>query len=209
VFGRATANATVRAVQSGRAPQGWTYRVDPAPAVTPTEARWVIRAPLTSTENPPRNNVAEFRGGPPTDVFDRNPGIEVRYTHRVWGTSTAWASTTPAAGTAPYQVWARWSVSACTGGAELGLQSDSSNSPSGAKAVITFTPASLVYYDALGAVLAPTPGTWTVPVGAVRVAGIGVNVDWGAQGWGLAPAETTFGATCAPNLPLDPGGIAP
>ncbi|KRA25627.1 hypothetical protein ASD65_15285 [Microbacterium sp. Root61] len=206
-FGRSTTSATVRAVQSGRAPQGWTYVVDPTPSVTPTEARWLIRSPLTSAENPPRNNVAEFRGGPPTDVFDRNPDIQVRYTHKVWGTSTPWANTSAAAGSAPYQVWARWSATTCSGGSDLSLQSDSSNSPSGTKAAITFSPSSLVFYDALGAVLPQTaPGTWTVPVGAVRVAGIGVTVDWSAHGWGLAPASTTFGADCIPNLPPGPGG---
>jgi len=60
------------------------------------------------------------------------------------------------------------------------------------------------YYDRTGAELPHTPDTWAVPVGAVRVEGISVSVNWDAQGWGLAPASTEFSAICQPGNG-DPG----
>ena len=48
-----------------------------------------------------------------------------------------------------------------------------------------------------------------MPVGAVRVEGIGVTVSWSAQGWGLADAPPTFSATCQPNLPPPRAMTAP
>ena len=76
---------------------------------------------------------------------------------------------------------------------------DSSADTAGGKAAIAFANAGLVYYDSAGAVLPHTPDTWSVPVGAVRVDGITVSVDWGAQGWGLSPATATFSTSCEPN----------
>jgi large repetitive protein len=32
-----------------------------------------------------------------------------------------------------------------------------------------------------------------------------VSADWSAQSWGLSPASATFGATCDPNNPPNPG----
>jgi hypothetical protein len=60
-----------------------------------------------------------------------------------------------------------------------------------------------VYYDSDGRVL-PAASNGDVPVGAARVAGLSVTVDWSAQNWGLAPAAATFGGTCDPNLPSNP-----
>ena len=86
---------------------------------------------------------------------------------------------------------------------------DSSNDTAGGKAAIAFGGGGLRYYDETGALLPHAADTWTVPVGAVRVEGIAVSVDWTAQGWGLAPATATLSATCDPNLPDPPGPPAP
>ena len=195
-YGRVEATATVRAVQSTAAPQGWTFVVDPTPAVSSGSAQWTITQQPTSAETPPRNNVAEFQNWPGTTVFDRDPGILVRYVHQDWGPTTDWAAVTPAGGSAPYQTQARWSAT-CDGGADLAPTSSSSND----LAAISFDRSKLTYVDASGAVL-PHDDSWLVPVGAVRADGIGVTVDWSAQGWGLNPATDTFSVTCTPNLPV-------
>jgi hypothetical protein len=130
--------------------------------------------------------------------------MQVRYVHEVWGVATPWADVTPRAGSAPYQVQASWQVASCVGGAALTPVGDSSNDPSGGTAAFTFGNAGLQYFDASGAVVPHTAGTWDVPVGAVRVDGITVSVSWSAQGWGLSPASDTFSATCDPNLPPEP-----
>ena len=207
-FGRAETTGSVRAQQSARAPQGWTFVVDRAPAVGDQRADWMIRAQPESGERMPNNNRAELRGGPPSSVFGQDPGIQVRYVHRLWGTATPWAPVTPRAGSAPYQVQASWRVAACVGGSDLSLAGDSSNAPDGSKAVIAFGNAGLRYFDAAGALVPHTPGTWAVPPGASRVEGVSVSVNWDAQGWGLAPATASVAGSCVPNLP-DPPAPAP
>ena len=158
----------------------------------------------------PNQNRVEFSGwGPGTSVFDRDPGLQVRYVHQVWGTATPWSVVTPRAGSAPYQVQARWWVESCVGGSDLVPRGDSSVDTAGGKAAIGFGNGGLRFFDALGVQLPNVAGTWTVPVGAVRVEGIGVTVDWTAQGWGLSPASATFSAICDPNLPAPPGPPAP
>jgi hypothetical protein len=199
-FGSATATDTVRAVQSGRPPSGWTFVVAPNPTVDGQRADWLIRDEPQSGERVPNNNRVEFRGWP-TSVVGQNPNIEVRYVHRLWGTTTPWASVTPRAGSAPYQVQANWRVVSCVGGSDLVAAGDSSDG----RAAIAFGNAGLVFYDADGNVLERTPDTWTVPQGADRVDGITVSVNWDAQGWGLAPASSTFSADCEPN----PGNPSP
>lgn len=201
-FGRSTATQSVRAVQSGKAPRGWTFVVDGAPDVGDSRAEWIVRAQPTSTERVPNRNSVEFSGWP-TGVFDRDPAIQVRYVHDVWGTATPWATVTPAAGSAPYQLRASWWVESCVGGGILSPRGDSSNTPNGTAAV-TFGNAGLVYYDAEDAVLPHTAGTWDVPRGAVRVEGIRVTASWSAQGWGLADASRTFAAVCDPGTPSGP-----
>ncbi|GAA1982277.1 Ig-like domain-containing protein [Microbacterium pumilum] len=211
-FGRSMVTASVRAVQSGAPPTGWTFVVDSSPNVSDTHAEWVIRDNPTSSERLPNRNHAQFSGwSPGTTVFDRDPGMQVRYVHDAWGTSTPWAAVTPRAGSAPYQVQARWSVQSCVGGSDLALQQSSSKDPAGGSAQITFGNARLRFLDELGAELPATRGTWAVPVGAVRVEGITVSVDWSAQGWGLRPANATFAADCDPNLPIptEPGEPQP
>jgi hypothetical protein len=159
----------------------------------------------TSTETPPRRNIAVFTGiqpgaTPMTSVFGRDPGIRVSYQHERWGTRTADAPVTARAGSAPYQVRANWRAAACVGGSDLQLTWDSSADPGGAKAAVTFDRSRLEYRDAAGAVLAHAD-SWLVPVGAVSVSGIGVTVSWGAMSWGLGDAAQSFSATCDPNLP--------
>lgn len=193
-FGRATAAQSVRAVQSGKAPKGWTFAVDGAPNVGDGRAEWIIRAQPTSTEKAPNHNHVEFSGWP-TGVFDRDPAMQVRYVHDWWGTATPWATIVPAPGSAPYQVQATWRVDSCQGG---GLLAASGASTDG-KAAISFANGALVYYDKNEKVLPHTVDTWEVPKGAVRVEGVGVTVSWSAQGWGLSDATSTFSAGCLPN----------
>ncbi|WP_292812841.1 Ig-like domain-containing protein [Microbacterium sp.] len=199
-FGTASAAASVRAVQSGDAPRGFTYVVSSTPVVTDRQATWIIRDRPTSSEPVPNNNVVEYRGGPPTGVFDRNPGLEIRYTHRLWDTSTGWATATPRAGSAPYQIWARWSVTSCIGGSPLAVSGDSS----GDAAAISFALGGAVFRDAGGAALPFDASTGVVPIGAVSVSNIGVTADWSAQGWGLDAASASFGGGCDPNNPAPP-----
>ncbi|KQP69636.1 hypothetical protein ASF40_17425 [Microbacterium sp. Leaf288] len=204
-FGRAEITQSVRAFQSGRAPQGWTFVVDGTPSVQSQRADWVIRQNPTSTERLPNRNHAEFQGwGPGSTVFGQDPGIQVRYVHDFWGTATAWSTVTPRAGSAPYQVQANWTVTSCVGGSPLTYRGQSSNAPNGSSAAFTFGNAGLRYYDKQDRLLTHNAGTWDVPQGAVRVEGISVSVNWDAQGWGLAPASTEFSAICQPGNG-DPG----
>jgi hypothetical protein len=199
-FGRSETTATVRAHQSGRAPEGWTFVVDGRPEVSAERADWVIRDQPTTTERLPNRNRAEFQGwGPGTGVFGRDPVIQVRYVHEFWGTATGWSTVTPRAGSAPYQVQATWQVDACVGGSPLTASGRSSNAPDGSSAAFTFGNAGLRYFDAEGRPLAHEAGTWNVPIGAARVEGVAVTVGWDAQGWGLSPAASTFSGTCQPN----------
>jgi hypothetical protein len=203
VFGRTEVSESVRAQQSGRAPRDWTFLVDRAPNVSDGRAEWVIRDEPTSDDRIPNNNRVEFTGGPPTGVFGRDPGILVRYVHRLWGTATPWAAVTPRTGSAPFQVQANWAVASCTGGGALVLTADASRAPDGRTAAVTFDPSALRYLDEDGDVVAHEAGTWDVPRGAVRVEGVGVRVDWATLAWGLDPATSTFSGTCDPR-PLPP-----
>lgn len=199
-FGRVETTATVRAQQSGRAPQGWTFAVDGRANVQAQRADWVIRESPTTTERLPNRNHAEFQGwSPGSTVFGQDPGIQVRYVHDFWGTATAWSTVTPRAGSAPYQVQANWTVTSCVGGSALTYRGQSSNAPNGSSAAFTFGNAGLRYYDEDNRLLPHTADTWDVPVGAKRVEGISVTVNWDAQGWGLSPVNTTFEATCQPG----------
>ncbi len=199
-YGSTLTSAAVRATQSGRAPTGYTFTVAPTPTVTDGRAAWTVRDAPTLAEQVPNRNRVDVEGLP-SPVFDQDPGIRVRYVHNDWGTASAWSTATPAAGSAPYQVQATWSLPSCVGGSDLAPQGDSSNDTAGGKAAITFGNERLRYFDASGAELPHEPGTWTVPVGAARVEGITVSVSWSAQSWGLAPASATFSSNCTPNLP--------
>jgi hypothetical protein len=104
----------------------------------------------------------------------------------------------PAAGSAPYQVQASWSLGTCTGGTTLSRTASSS----GSDAAVTFDPAAIRYYDKNDTVLAPGTDPWTVPANAVRVTGIRVVVDWSGQGWSPPRergARHTLYASAAPN----------
>ncbi len=198
-FGRSTATESVRAQQSGRTPSGWTFAVDATPNVSSSRAEWIIRDTPTSSERVPNRNHTEFAGwGPGTSVFDRSPGIQVRYVHNVWGTATPWAVVAPRAGSAPYQVQAQWSAQTLR--RRIGPRHAGRLDGRAGRYRRSAT-AGLHFFDVAGVELPRTAGTWTVPVGAVRVDGVSVTVDWSAQGWGLAPVSTTFSATCDPNLP--------
>ena len=201
LYGRSVTTQSVRAQQTGKAPQGYTFAVDAAPEIGEGRADWIVRADPTSTERVPNRNRVEF-SGLPSSVFGRDPVIQVRYVHEIWGTATSWATATPRAGSAPYQVQASWGVQTCVGGSDLVAVGDSSGDPSGGKAAVSFGNAGLRYFDASGAELAHTADSWAVPVGAKRVEGIAVSVSWSAQGWGLSTANATFSASCDPNIPI-------
>lgn len=196
MYGRAMTTAEVRATQSGAAPTGYTFVVGPTAHVGDGRATWTIDQTPTSPETPPYSNVAVFTGFPST-VFDADPGIRVRYEHTSGWWQSAWGEVTPAAGSAPYQVQATWSLGACTGGSRL----EASSGSSGGRAQIGFDTSAIAYYDAEGQLLAPNPDPWIVPATAARVEGIRVSVDWSAQGWNLDPATTTLAALCTPVPP--------
>ena len=199
-FGSASADATVRAQQSGAAPQGYTFRVAPDPVIEGQAARWRIVDDPAPGQAPPRFNVVVYEGwGPGTSVYDRDPGIRVFFRHRIWGTESDRGPVVPAPGSAPYQVQARWDVGSCVAGAPLSPTSSSSNGEAG----IAWSDTGAVFYDAAGAALPYTAGTWTVPAGATRVEGLQVTVSWAAA-WNLAPASQTLGATCDPGTPPEP-----
>ena len=96
----------------------------------------------------------------------------------------------------PYQVQARGGCSRCVGGIDLVAAGRLVRRPAGGKAAFTFGNAGLRYFDARARAARTPPAPGTVPVGAVRVEGIEVTVDWSAQGWGLAPRARRSAATC-------------
>ncbi|WP_237739435.1 Ig-like domain-containing protein [Microbacterium yannicii] len=201
VFGSASTEATVRATQSGAAPSGYTFVVDRRPVIEGQQARWRITAEPDSAEEPPRNNQLFFEGWDRgTAVYDRDPQINVFYRHRVWGNETARALVTPAPGSAPYQVQARWSIDACVPGATLQRGSQSSNGD----AAVDWSDAGIRFTDAAGTVLPYTAGSWTVPAGAARVEGVAVTVSWNAA-WNLDAATQTLGGfDCSSGAPPGP-----
>ncbi|MEV8267995.1 Ig-like domain-containing protein [Microbacterium sp. NPDC076911] len=204
-YGRTEAQQTVRAYQDRTAPQNWSFVVDATPNVASQRAEWIIRDQPTTTEDIPRRTHAEFSGGPSTSIFGQDPGMRVRYVHDDWQDwSTPWATVSPRAGSAPYQLQVSWNITSCVGGSELRTAWDSSKAPNGSEANVTFGNSTVRYYDASGALLAHAANTWTVPVGAVLVEGVSVSAGWSAQGWGLSPASSTLSATCDPNLPITP-----
>ncbi|TDN90606.1 Ig-like domain-containing protein [Microbacterium sp. BK668] len=200
-YGSSATSASVRAVQSGKAPKGWTFVVDGRPIVGDGRAEWTIQTAPTSPERIPNRNRVEMSGYP-TGVFGRDPGILVRYVHDWWGTATPWSTVAPAPGSAPYQVQASWSADdACVGGGTLAPRGTSTEG----RAAFTFGNGGLTYYDRNGKVLSHTADTWDVPKAAARVEGIRVTVSWAAQGWGLDDATSTFAAACTPDdTPPDP-----
>ena len=204
-FGTVAVDQSVRAVQSTAAPQGFTFVVSPTPDVAANGAQWVVRDAPTSNENPPTANVVEFQGLPPNTIFDRDPEIRVRYVHTAWGTASEWALATPAPGSAPFQVQASWQVASCIGGSELQLTGASTEN----RASLVFDRSTAVFVDAEGNPLPFDPATGIVPPQAAAVRDIGVTASWSGQGWGLAPAATTFGGPCTATVPTTPAEPVP
>ena len=199
LFGRATVDGEVRAVQSGDAPRGYTFVVGPTAHLESGRASWTIDTAPTSPEALPNDNVAAFSGWPGSTVFDTDPGIRVRYEHVSGWWQSAWGAVTPAPGSAPTQVQATWSLGACTGGSELTRTGRSS----GDRAAVTFDDTAIAYYDDAGTRLDPGTDPWKVPATATRVEGIRVTVDWSSTGWRLDPATATLSARCTPVPPTD------
>ncbi|MFV0374262.1 Ig-like domain-containing protein [Microbacterium sp.] len=195
-YGRAAARGEVRAVQSTAAPTGYEFTVGPTPHIDGQRANWTIDQEPTSSEQPPFGNDVVFRGHP-SDVFDTDPGIQVRYEHSAGWWVSEWGAATPARGSAPYQVQARWWIDPCVGGTVIAGRSSST----GDRARVVYSSANVVYLDADGDELDPGADPWRVPEAAVRVTGIGVTVDWRGQGWNLRPATAEFSAVCTPAAP--------
>ncbi|WP_239066240.1 Ig-like domain-containing protein [Microbacterium hibisci] len=212
-YGRAETTESVRARQSGKNPQNWTFVVDASPNVDENAQRaaWVIRAEPTTTERIPRNNHVEWSGwGPGTGVIGQDPGIQVRYVHDWWPEATGWSTVTPRAGSAPYQVQANWAITSCVGGSKLTMKGSSSSAPNGTVAKITFDTSATRYFSRNGRDITDTADRTIVPAGTVRVEGVKVIVDWSAQGWGLSSAQATIPAvtSCTSNDPLPSGVVA-
>ncbi|HKP09045.1 MAG TPA: Ig-like domain-containing protein [Microbacterium sp.] len=212
-YGRAETTESVRARQSGKNPQNWTFVVDAAPNVDQNaqRAEWIIRDEPTTTERIPRNNHVEWSGwGPGTSVIGQNPGIQVRYVHDWWPEATGWSTVTPRAGSAPYQVQANWAITSCVGGGRLTTRGSSSSAPNGTAATITFDTSAVRYFSRNGRDITDTADRTAVPAGTVRVEGVKVTVDWSALGWGLSSAQATIPAytNCTSNDPLPSGVVA-
>ncbi|MFB7894100.1 Ig-like domain-containing protein [Microbacterium sp. NPDC056044] len=204
-FGTATATATVRAERRPDAPSGYTFVVGPVPREGSGRFEWVVGSEPTSPERPPRNNEVQFSGYPSTRFDNPDQGIQVWYRHRFWGTESARANVVPAAGSAPFQVWANWSIGACEGGTTLRLGGDSS-SANGTKATISWSDANAVFRSRNGRELA-YEGGWKVPRGTASIEGLTWTASWGA--FGLNDATRTFNVTnCTANEPLPTGVVA-
>jgi hypothetical protein len=189
--GETTQQVVVRPASGSPTPQGYTFTVGAKPDVGGNRAEWTIASrPSSTTDQKPRWADVGMSGYP-TSVFDRDPGILVWYQ---WGPFTGEkVPVTPAAGSAPYQVWAEWGVNVCNGGDPLTYATRSSGGAS-----FDFDPSQAVYRDADGNRLTATEAG-TAPVGAVSVSGIAVTASWGK--WGLSAATATLGGTCTPNNP--------
>ncbi|MFJ6651279.1 Ig-like domain-containing protein [Microbacterium sp. NPDC091313] len=198
-FGSATAQSAVRADQNRAAPTGYTFRVGARADVDQNArtARWSIDR-INEGSDPPRNNVVKYDNwGPGSTVYDSDPLIRVYYEHRFWGTQSERGSVTPEAGSAPYQVQARWNVQSCQGGGTLSIGQSSTNG----QASFATDYSGVRYFDADGNRL-PTDAEnpRAVPAEARRVDNIGLTVSWNA--WGLNDATgIRFGGDCTPSAP--------
>jgi hypothetical protein len=135
--------------------------------------------------------------GPGTSVFDSDPQIKVYFQHRFWGTQSERGSVTPAPGSAPSQVQARWWVDSCEGGGTLRIGQSSTNG----QASFTSDYSAVRYLDADRNPL-PTNADdpRAVPPRARYVENIGLTVAWNA--WGLNDAAgIRFGGDCTPSTP--------
>lgn len=204
VFGRTEATQSVRAVQSAEPPSGYQFTVAPSPKYSDGRANWTIDRAPTSREAVPYENRIAWQGYP-TTVFDKDPGITLRYEHNDGWWQSPWGTVTPAQGSAPYQVQAQWAIASCNGGSTIALSSSSSNG----LAQITFDMTDAVYYDADGAALAVGEDAREVPATAVRVEGVAVKVSWAAQGWRLDDAAASLSAACVPDPETDSGEPLP
>ncbi|WP_125130995.1 Ig-like domain-containing protein [Microbacterium sp. 10M-3C3] len=197
-FGEAQVQQAVRADQNRAAPTGYTFHVGARPEIDEQNrvARWRIDR-IDEGSAPPRNNDVLYENwGPGTDVFERDPQIKVYFQHRFWGTQSERGQVQPQAGSAPYQVQARWAVAACQGGGRLSI---SQSSTDGA-ATITPDWSRVRYFDAQGNAL-PTNADdpRAVPALAASVRDIGLTVAWGK--WGLNDATgISFGGDCTPAV---------
>ena len=162
-------------MQSGRAPRGWTFAVD---------ARAQCLGHAGRVGHPPEPDVERARAQPePRRVLrlgaghDRcstaTPAIRCGTSTSRGGPRRRGLSVAPRAGSAPYQVQARWWVESCVGGSRPRRRGATRRpTPPAARRRSRSANGGLRYYDATGAQLAHTADTWTVPVGAVRVEGI-------------------------------------
>ena len=160
----------------------------------------MIRETPTSPESPPRYNTAEFDGGPSSSVYDRDPGMRVRYVHPSWGPTTDWAPVTPAPGSAPYQVRASWRSRHASAGSPLAAAGQSSLDSGGAGRDHLLD-RRVRYYDAAGAEPRRRPGH------RLRARGRGARGGHRGDGrlerpaLGSRPGRSSFGGDCIPGPP--------
>lgn len=101
-FGRVEATGTVRAQQSGRAPEGWTFVVDGRPEVSAQRAEWLIREQPTSTERLPNRKPGRVPGlGPGHRGVRRGSGHPGAVRPRVLGHRDGVVDGEPARGERP------------------------------------------------------------------------------------------------------------
>lgn len=200
-YGTVGLTQQVDAAQVTQAPTGYTYRVGSTAQYVPGEnrAEWRIDK-INEGDAPPRRNVARYEGFDDgrSSVFDRDPEIKVFFRHEVWGTESPRGPVTAAAGSAPYQVQAAWKLASCEAGGTLLAEGSSARE----QATFGFVYADVVYTDENGATLSKNPDDpRIVPVGATRVEGIAVTVDWSKTGWNLDAATAKLSGTCRPGTP--------
>lgn len=212
-FGYSTSNGrdSVRAVQRGSAPNGYTFQVGATPRVEGNQAFWTIQSIAVGSQPPRNNDVVYYQERQQVDPLQLttmgvDPNLTVRFCHSFWGSCSDPGFVTAAAGGAPYQLQASWSLNPCvankplTGSGSV-VNGDGTVSVDGAAAGVRF-------FDENGAQLAPaTAGV--VPPGAVLVDSVPVTIAIGK--WGLLPPSdpVLLSAQCDPGPDPEPTEPAP
>ena len=192
-FGTSTASTTLVTKQSTAAPVGYEFVVDSRGDIQSDDrtAVWSVKNDPTSTAPVPyRNNV--IVGGLPSSIIGSNPNIEVYYQHESTGARSDSAYATPAAGSAPYQVSARWDITACVGGNTLGWTSSSTDGKA------TTTIKRVTFYGKHGAPIPFPPADNVVPDRAYSVR-VEQETTWDGTGWNLSKVSNSITASCEPK----------
>ena len=203
VFGTTTASTTLVTKQSTAAPVGFEFYVDSRGDIQDDDhsAVWTIKSEPTSSSATPYRNTVQFSGYP-SSIIGADPNIAVYYQHESTGARTDAALATPAAGSAPYQVSARWDITSCVGDTTLGWSSSSTDGK--ATTVIT----GVTFYDEDGRRIRPTPADNMVPPDAHSVR-VDQQTNWDSAGWGLGSVSNSITASCTPAPDPTPTSTEP